>query len=366
MADPSLHLTTKATLLTAMMLLPINPDEQEWLTHIASDIAVIPEPIRWILGLPPRHPFEDAIQQIIQHKDLSESEAFLWFEALFDPDLPDPTKAAFLEGLRLKRETDIENLAALDACNRRTHITSVDVPYLIDIANAYDGYNRNVWLAPFVACVLAAMGHPTVLHGMDEVSPKKGVNTAKVLAAANKSAPDLMRHGWAYVDQSQFNPELYGLKTLRINMVKRPVLATVEKLLLPVRAQQNYLVTGYTHPPYKSKTVSLIAQQPVDQALIVRGIEGSTQLALDRRTPFNDDFVRPEDFGFQTVIERIEPDFDLAASDSVRAGVDALNGVPGRALDMILYQAAAITRAFDLEFRDTISDGRALEKWTAV
>ncbi|NBV42404.1 hypothetical protein EBR96_06520 [bacterium] len=347
-SDSSAHLTTKATLLTAFMTLPPTPEESEWIDVMKQGPDFIPTALHWIVGKPAETYFERLIQRIIAHEDLTVL---------------------------------------------RTKTVKINLPVVIDLSNAYDGYNRNWWLAPFVAAVLGAMGYPAVLHGIDEVSPKKGVNTYKLLELAGKSPirsesqiiQDLMTSGWTYVDQSVYSPALFGLKSLRVNMVKRPVLATVEKMVLPVRGEKTYLITGYTHPPYKTKTLTLMARLPLAGGVVVRGIEGSTQLALDRRTPeikkgqgaieWVDGFIAPEDVGLTRSPERTEPDYDLCAFDSLSVGVGALQGESGAAQEMIVYQSAAILYALGLDrdvttlaarVRDAISSGKALTGWQRV
>lgn len=384
--DSDIPLVTKATMLTAMVLLESTPAEAEWLARTRADLTCIPEPIRWLLTGDSSSDLEAAVLQIIRGEELSGRDADRWMESLFDPAVPNWGKAAVLESLRLRRETEVENKAALAACLRRILPVAVNLPVVIDISNAYDGFNRTLFLAPFVAAVLAAMAFPTVLHGMDEVSPKKGVNTRKILTRADKQAvrtpdmivDDLSTVGWTYADQSVFCPALYALKPLRLEMVKRPILATVEKLLLPVRGRKTFIVTGYTHPPYKGKTVTLLNCLPITAGIIVRGLEGSAQLPLDRRAPQMvvrpgqspiDGFVRPEDIGLVTEEARILPDAEITIGDCLDAGVAALNGASGVASRLIRYQAAQIVASLGLADRalarvdEVISNGEALRRW---
>jgi anthranilate phosphoribosyltransferase len=387
--DPDLPLVTKATMLTAMVLLDATPAEADWLAQTRADLTGIPQALRWLLTGEATSDLESAVLAIVRGEELSGRDADRWMESLFDPAVPACGKAALLESLRLRRETEIENKAALAACLRRTSPVSVNLPVVIDISNAYDGFNRNLFLAPFVAAVLAAMGFPTVVHGMDEVSPKKGVNARKILTRADKRAvrspemivEDLTTVGWTYADQSVFCPALYALKPLRLEMVKRPILATVEKLLLPVRGAKTFVVTGYTHPPYKGKTVTLLNCLPIAGGIIVRGLEGSTQLPLDRRAPQMvvrpgqapmDGFIRPEDVGLETEEDRILPDTEITIGDCLDAGVAALNGESGLASRMIRYQAAQIVATLGLADRplarvdDVISSGEALRRWQCL
>ena len=85
-----------------------------------------------------------------------------------------------------------------------------------------------------------------------------------------------------------------------IDKPKSLYLSTLEKLLQPIRTLKgNYVVTSYTHPAYRGKMLQLLRHQnQSSKFLIVRGVEGSMQLALDRRTPYiiGDKFGHQEGF----------------------------------------------------------------------
>jgi len=179
--------------------------------------------------------------------------------------------------------------------------------------------------------------------------------------------------GWGYIDQSQFCSSLYKLNQLRVDMVKRPVLATIEKWLQPIKANSTVCLTGFTHPPYKQKTIDIIDYANCYESLVlVRGVEGSTLLPPDRRTPYitmaqNMDpdfsFMSPNDHGFdEHPIENQDPNNSLAA------GIDALTGKNNQLTEYIIYQALIIANAAEraitkADLTKAIESGRALDHW---
>jgi anthranilate phosphoribosyltransferase len=366
--NPNISLTTKATLLTALLCLEATEEEAAWISKMKenSDKSIPSELQGLIFPHEKNGSLFPYITQCIQGKDLSYTQCQEAIDLLFDTSVDDYLKAAFLEAERLKRETLDENKAFLDGFYDRSQRLQTDLPLIIDIANPYDGFNRNLFLGPFIAATLGALGYPTLLHGINEIAPKNGVNAHKLLdlhginttQSLDASYQDLKTKGWAYVDQSITFPELYALKQMRIDMVKRPVIATVEKFLQPIRAKEgNVLVTGYTHPAYKDMTKNLIdAHAKTQSYLFFRGTEGSAQLGLDRRAPFvfqnntesKDDFVSP-DIAKLATLDRIEPNHDLTSSDSLQAGLAALNGTPGFASDTIVYNCLAILKLNGLD-----------------
>ena len=81
----------------------------------------------------------------------------------------------------------------------------------------------------FVAAVRAALGRATVLHGVAEMPPKRGVTEEGVLAApgcASRSAADATAArciedstvGFAYVSQRAYAPRAYALRHLRAHI----------------------------------------------------------------------------------------------------------------------------------------------------
>jgi anthranilate phosphoribosyltransferase len=218
-------------------------------------------------------------------KDISREEARLGMQFVLERAV-DPVQAGiFLIALRMKRETDEENVGILDALLQAAATVTAPVPDVMDLADPYDGFTRTLPASPFLPALLAACGVPTVSHGVERMGPKYGVTHRQVLAAAGV-AVDLQpaqaaqrladpRVGWAYIDQKAFCPKLHDLAGLRTLIVKRPAISTAEGLLGPIRGQaRTHLVTGYVHKPYPRIYALLARHAGFDSALIVRGVEG--------------------------------------------------------------------------------------------
>lgn len=385
------NLTTKATMLTALLTLEANEEEKAWLDKVTGNPAMYfpAELLPLIRQQRDAHPFIALIRQVIAHHDLDQRDFENAMAYFFDDTVPEFMKAAFLEGERLKRETLLENSVCYDAFWQKSRHYDFNGPVLIDLSVSYDGFNRSPYLSLFAAPLLASAGFPVITHGLDSVSPKFGVNPYVLLKAAGKNpqkqpeetVADLANRtiGWGYIDQAHSFPELNRLRPLRKNMVKRPILATLEKLLQPIRSVNgNYLVTGYTHPPYKQMLQDvLMLKHHSPKFLILRGVEGSIQLALDRRSPYvlfdgNDvesDFVRPEDFHLTG--PKLEPDKTMTAEDSLQMGLEALHNVPGYARDSVLYLSQLILTKFGFMtppeaaavLEKNLASGAALAHW---
>ena len=180
-------------------------------------------------------------------KDLSRDQARLGLSEILRGDTHPAQSAIFLIALRMKRESDDENLGMHDALLEASERVIADVPLLVDVSEPYDGFSKVLPVTAFLPALLAACDVPTVSHGAWRMGPKFGVTHAQVLDAAgcpiDISGDDVRariedpRVGWAYVDQSKVCPALHALEELRQLMVKRTALSTLERVLAPVRAR---------------------------------------------------------------------------------------------------------------------------------
>ena len=112
--------------------------------------------------------------------------------------------------------------------------------------------------------------------------PKFGPNLydiAKELCPADflesvDGAGDPPAFGW-FVDQKVASPELERWRLLRLNIIKRPFLATSEKYLDTCKAQ--ILVASAFHPSFSDKMFELASRGTELEACVIlrRGCEGS-------------------------------------------------------------------------------------------
>jgi anthranilate phosphoribosyltransferase len=266
----------------------------------------------------------------------------------------------------------------LDAIRDYTNTVTADVDEVVDLVDPYDGYNRTLPSSPFLPALLAACGAPAITHGVDSVGPKFGITHRHVLAAAGVpvdlstqqaaarlSDPEL---GWSYVDQAQFCPKLHDLVSLRQQMIKRPVLTTVEVLAKPIMGRQKtHFITGYVHKPYPPVYAMLARHVGFDSALLLRGTEGGVIPSLRQvgkyfayqnmgaEQPVD---VDPASIGIQQELRAVPLPEDLpeatqsvdevaltvnvqaAAKAAADAGMAALSGEKGATYDSLVYVGA--------------------------
>lgn len=366
-------LITKATMLTALLTLKPNQEEEKLLAAIRDKPEYyLPAELRSFLHPATEDSFVGLITKAISGRDLSKREADQAMDYFFDAAVPEYLKASFLEAERLKRETFKENQVFFARIWNATLRTRTDIPVLIHLCDSFDGSNRTRSYSVFVAALLSAAGFHCLLTGIDSVAPKFGYTSHTILQLAGKTPllqPDealkeLRRTGWTYLDQKKFSPALYALKQTRKEMVKRPFLATFEKLVMPIYSTgQNYIMTGYTHPHYREELIKQIkALGKCDKAIVVKGMEGSTHMAMHRETicvtlsgdTISESAISPEEYGLSAIEEK--QDKNIVPETSLYEGLEAFGGKDNYARHNIVYQAAVILDKTGLLARDTIID----------
>ena len=340
-------------------------------------------------------------------KDISFDEARDVMRCILDGNA-DPVQAGvFLIALRMKRETDEELKGLLQAIRDVTLRGEAPVDELVDIADPYDGFNRNLLVSPFLPAILSACGLPAVSHGVTSVGPKNGATHRGVLAAAGvdvtRTAAEVSERlsnrtiGWGYVDQAQFCPRLNALIGLRRQIVKRPALTTVEVLAGPVIAKhKTHLMTGYVHKPYPRVYAMLARHVGFDSALLVRGVEGGVIPSLKQagkvwryHPEVHDEFdvdMLPTDLGItqssrgvplpddlpgyrrKNAQEGVGIDAQAMAAAAADKGMAALTGETGPTRDSLVYAGSLclwhVNKADDLasgadKIREVLDNGSA-------
>ena len=345
-------------------------------------------------------------------KNISREEAKQSMSSILDGDISDVRSAIFLIALRMKRETTDENLGVHDAMIDSVKTLDVQTENLVNIADPYDGFTRNIPSSAFILPVLAELGIPAISQGVETVGPKFGcthhaifkllgldVNASHINVAERINNKDI---GWGYMDQKVFSPKLNNLMSLRTEIIKRPVVTTIEVLANPLISKKNHFVTGYVHKPYPPIYLNLARNAKFNTAIVIRGTEGGVIPSLRQKSKahfYND--IQEED-----QILEIDPEVDLNINQSVRAvnipesikkksthdkietkvnpmdlakeslklGMKALSGEDGPMADCIIYGASLILnhvtssgiKSSSNEIKKVLKSGSALTRFKQI
>lgn len=220
-------------------------------------------------------------------KDLSEAEAEDALSLILNGSVSPVRAGIFLIAARMKLETVAENTGYWRALERTTVQKEVALERLLQIADPFDGFNRVPYFGFYVFPVLAALGLPAYGHSSRSLPPKFGITFEDLLDRHYGADPDdtlekrvslLTKYQFGYLSTRHSNPPLENLRAMREEIVKRPMLATLEKMLMPVQAQSggNFLATGYFHRGYEISMTAIARLSDFDTTLVGNGMEGTT------------------------------------------------------------------------------------------
>lgn len=273
--------------------------ETEAFDRYGDALAQMPEDLRFLLGMAADFAGCGAgearvvavLRSVLQGGHLPYGEVRGALGAMLAGEVRPSLMAAFLIGQRMNIEDAEEVCAHLDAVLPPEEVLQVQVDALLHFGQPFDGAVRFFRPTLFVAAVRAALGRATVLHGVAEMPPKRGVTEEGILAAlgarVDLSLAEAARCiedpaiGFAYVSQREYAPRAYALRHLRTHIAKRPPWATTEKAQqLFAGAAWNGMIAGFYHTGYEDKLLGLMQMRGLDAGLAIKGEEGSSHYGL--------------------------------------------------------------------------------------
>ncbi|MGP0566953.1 MULTISPECIES: hypothetical protein [unclassified Nitrospina] len=300
-------------------------------------------------------------------KDLSEEEAEDGLSLVLDHGVSEARAAVFLIASRMKIESLPETRGFYRALDKTTSKREVKLDRLLQIADAFDGFVRAPQFGFYVPPVLAQMGLPAFGLSALPTAPKHGVTYEDLLihhygarqdTTLEKRAALIEEFGFGYLGTEQCHPKLEGLRHLREEVVKRTTLATLEKMLMPLKAQHTFLASNYFHPGYETAMIEVAKISGFDRVLIGNGMEGSTlygvhkqakvfmqmgadslaEMKLDYESLYDADTVQSIKDAF-TVLK----DVPATKPEIAKLGEQALKDGTGPAAPMIAHHAATLS-----------------------
>ncbi len=307
-------------------------------------------------------------------KDLTAGEAEDALLMILNGEVSPPRAAAFLVASRMKLETPEEILGFWRALQATTVRHELPFDRLLEIADPFDGINRVPYFGFYAIPVLAALGLAAYGHSARAHAPKFGITFEDLLAGPYSSAAgasgerrlaSLAASGFGYLSAAHTHPRLEKLRSLREDIVKRPMLATVEKMLMPVAARPggNFLATGYFHKGYEVAMMSIAKASAFDRVAVGNGMEGTTlygvhkaarvflhaggaeprEIALDKEKMFDCKTAENVAGAYQDLKA-----LPASAATIAQLGEAALKGKPGPPATLIASQAGTLLHLFDL------------------
>jgi anthranilate phosphoribosyltransferase len=297
-------------------------------------------------------------------RDLTFQEARDAASALMDGVVSPIQAGAFLIGLRVKGEAPQEIAGFTQALRDRAPRLAAETDLPIVISGApYCGFAASPSLSLAAAAVSAAAGVAVVMSCGRRIAPKNGVTAAEVLAelggsgepTVSESGAMLARSGMSIIHAGQALPGWNELAEIRDEVGLRGPFHSAEKLIDWFGAKR--FVVGHTHGGYGDKLLTALRDLGAQQAIAVKGIEGSDVVRPGRpkAVSLNGPIEIPERLGLT-----LRGDADAAVSASLTRAVLA-GDERGAAYESVVYSGAVrlIAGGVARDVKDALRRARA-------
>jgi len=323
---------------------------------------------------------KDAINLLVQGKDLSEWEMIGSMRDIMEGQATDALIASFLTALRIKGETVDEITGAVKVMREKA--TKIIAPAnTVDTCGTGGDMANTFNISTTSALVVAACGLPVAKHGNRSVSSRSG--SADVLEALGikidlepkKVERCLAETGFGFMFAPLFHPAMKYAVGPRREMGIRTIFNILGPLTNPAGAERQVL--GVFNDSLTDIMARVLANLDVKHAFIVHGEDGLDEITNTDRTKVSElknrkvdtYFITPEDFGFERAKRS-----DLAggtARENAALTMEILKGTKGPMRDIVIMNSAAALmagdRAHDLKAAagiaaESIDSGAALKK----
>ncbi|HEX4479339.1 MAG TPA: anthranilate phosphoribosyltransferase [Rudaea sp.] len=315
----------------------------------------------------------DALQRTIEHREIFHDEMCDLMRQIMRGEVSAPMVAAILTGLRVKKETVGEIVAAASVMREmsaRVHVPPY--PHFVDIVGTGGDSANTFNISTASMFVAAAAGAKVAKHGNRSVSSKSGsADVLEALGAVIDLSPQqvsqsLLETGIGFMFAPVHHPAMKAVAAVRREMGVRTLFNILGPLTNPAGAPN--ILMGVFHADLVGIQVRALQRMGVQHALVAWGKDGMDEISLGESTMIgelragkvNEYEIHPNDFGFETA--SVESLRVQSVQESKTMLLQALDNVAGPARDIVLLNTGAALYAADLA--ESIASG--IEKARAV
>lgn len=313
---------------------------------------------------------KQAIQKVVEQKDLTRQEAQEVMEKLLTGEATQAQIAAFLTALRMKGETIDEIVGLASVLSDKAEHIHPDVPDYIDLVGTGGDCTYSFNISTTAALAVAAAGLPVAKHGNRSISSKSGAGDVlealgvNIMAEPKKVEECIKETGIGFMFAQTFNKSMRFVGQARSEMGIRTVFNILGPLANPSGAKG--MVVGVYDPAMTEVLALAMSQLGVERAFVVSGKDNMDEITLSAETIVSElkngkvtTFeITPEQFGMKRV-----PLAELqggSAQENAKITKAILSGEKGPKRDIVLLNAgAALYIGGKVE---TINDGIELAK----
>ena len=293
---------------------------------------------------------QEALLRTIEHREIFHDEMLHIVRQIMSGEWSPVMIAAFITGLRVKKETIGEITAAAQVMREfSTKVTVVDKTHLVDIVGTGGDGSHTFNISTCAMFVAAAAGAKVSKHGGRSVSSKSGsADVMESLGIDINLSPDaiaqcIAQAGVGFMFAPNHHPAMKNVAPVRKELGIKTIFNLLGPLTNPAGAPN--ILMGVFHPDLVGIQVRALQRLGAEHAVVVYGKDGMDEVSLGATTlvgelkngEITEYEIHPEDFGMVMASNRALKVETPEQSKAMLLGV--LDNTPGAAKDIVALNA---------------------------
>ena len=313
----------------------------------------------------------EALQRTIEHREIFHDEMLHIMRLIMSGEMSPVMMAAFITGLRVKKETIGEITAAAQVMREfstKVHVT--DTTHLVDIVGTGGDGSHTFNISTCAMFVAAAAGAKVSKHGGRSVSSKSGSADVVELLGININLPPeaiarcIAEVGVGFMFAPNHHPTMKNVGPIRKELGVRTIFNILGPLTNPASAPN--ILMGVFHQDLVGIQIRALQRLGAEHALVVYGKDGMDEISLGAATvvgelkngEITEYEIHPEDFDLPMASSRALRVETPEQSKAMLLGV--LDNQPGAPRDIVILNAGAALYAANVA--DSMQSGMVLAR----
>jgi anthranilate phosphoribosyltransferase len=293
---------------------------------------------------------QEALLRTIEHREIFHDEMLHIVRQIMGGEWSPVMVAAFVAGLRVKKETIGEITAAAQVMREfSTKVVVADKTHLVDIVGTGGDGSHTFNISTCSMFVAAAAGARVSKHGGRSVSSKSGsADVMESLGININLSPEqiaqcIAQVGVGFMFAPNHHPAMKNVAPVRKEMGIKTIFNLLGPLTNPANAPN--ILMGVFHPDLVGIQVRALQRLGAEHAVVVYGKDGMDEVSLGATTQvgelkngeITEYEIHPEDFGMVMASNRALKVETPEQSKAMLLGV--LDNAPGAARDIVILNA---------------------------
>ena len=260
---------------------------------------------------------QEALQRTIEHREIFHDEMLHLMRLIMSGEMSPVMMAAFITGLRVKKETIGEITAAAQVMREfSTKVHVADKTHLVDIVGTGGDGSHTFNISTCSMFVAAAAGAKVSKHGGRSVSSKSGsADVLESLGVNINLAPEQIARcieqvGVGFMFAPNHHPAMKNVAPVRRELGMKTIFNILGPLTNPASAPN--ILMGVFHPDLVGIQVRALQRLGAEHAVVVYGRDGMDEVSLGAATmvgelkngEITEYEIHPEDFGLTMASNR--------------------------------------------------------------